>query len=45
MPFSSARPMGANADYGWDATGRQVMVSAVERATCASPMPEVTLLR
>ena len=38
-------PMRANARVGWAATRRQTMVSAVEHATCASPMLGVALLR
>jgi len=42
MLFSSALPMGANAWVGWVASRRQVMVSAVEHATCAAPMQGMT---
>ena len=42
MPFASALPMSANAGVGWAATGRQVMVSAVEHAMCATPMQGIT---
>jgi hypothetical protein len=42
MQFASALPVSANAGVGWAATRQQVMVSAVEHATCAAPMQGMT---
>ena len=42
MQFASALPVSANAGVNWAGTRQQVIVSAVEHATCSAPMQGMT---